>query len=342
MAESQNAILWRAGSSIHAATEYSKYKADLREANLKFLKEKSKFVWFRKYTPIADQFKKILKDGEAINEKIRKLKDDNTNYFVTQHANLKKRLDALKSITFKINEGRLARGELMRAEMMLATASAAYKKESYKDAGKKLDEADLHLRNSLRILDNVLKRYKDNSQIAQWTGWIAETIYESRKTGSTAFIVNKIKRELIVYKKGKPFKTYSVGLGRNGLNDKMHAGDNATPEGRYSIIKKVHNSKYYKAFLLNYPNNEDKRQFDLARKKGLIPKRAGIGNFIEIHGGGKAFMTRGCVGLENIDMEEIFKLADVGDPVTIVGSMGYPHEIFSTISSASEILHAKR
>ncbi len=53
-------------------------------------------------------------------------------------------------------------------------------------------------------------------------------------------------------------------------------------------------------------------------------------------------MTRGCVALENIDMEEIFKLADVGDPVTIVGSMGYPHEIFSAISSASEILNAKR
>ncbi|MCU0285203.1 MAG: L,D-transpeptidase [Acidobacteria bacterium] len=342
MAESQNADLWRAGSSIHAPIEYNKYKADLREANLKFLKEKSKFVWFRKYTPIADEFKRILKDGEAIGEKIHKLKEDNTNYFVTQHANLKKRLTALKDLTFKMNEGRLARGELIRAELMLENAGKEYKLENYKEAGKKLDETDLHLRNSLRILENVLKRYKDSSQISKWTGWIAETIYESRKNGCTAFIVNKIKRELIVYKKGKPFKIYCVGLGRNGLNDKTHAGDNATPEGRYNILKKVHNSKYYKAFLLNYPNNEDKRQFDLARKRGLIPKRVGIGNLIEIHGGGKAYMTRGCVALENIDMEEIFKLADVGDPVTIVGSMGYPHEIFSAISSASEILNAKR
>jgi hypothetical protein len=342
-AELQNADLWRAGSSIHAAPEYSKYQADLREANLKLLKEKSKFVWFRKYTPIAEQFKKILKSGEQINEKIRKLKEDNTNYFVTQQANLAKRLKALKEVTFKINEGRLARGELMRAELMIEDAKRDYKAEKYKPAGKKLDEADLHLRNSVRILDNVLQRYKDNSQINRWNRWIAETLYASRKDGSTAFIVNKIQREMIVYKNGAPLKKYSIGLGRNGLKDKAHAGDNATPEGRYTIIKKLHSSKYYKALLLNYPNDEDKRQFELAKKRGLIPKRVSIGNWIEIHGGGKDFMTRGCVSLEDIDMEEIFRLADVGDPVTIVGSMGFPHEIFSTISSASsELLNAKR
>ncbi|MDQ1351552.1 MAG: hypothetical protein QG657_1856 [Acidobacteriota bacterium] len=342
-AELQNADLWRAGSSIHAAPEYSKYQADLRDANLRFLKEKSKFVWFRRYRPIADEFKKILKAGEQIGEKVRKLKADNTNYFVTQQTNLAKRLKALKDVTFKINEGRLARGELMRAELMLEDAKRDYKAEKYKTAGKKLDEADLHLRNSVRILDNVLKRYKDNSQINRWNRWIAETLYESRKNGSIAFVVNKIQRELIVYKNGAPFKKYSIGLGRNGLNDKTHAGDNATPEGRYNIIKKMLYSKYYKALLLNYPNNEDKIQFDLARKRGLIPKRVGIGNWIEIHGGGKDFMTRGCVSLEDHDMEEIFGLAVVGDPVTIVGSMGYPHEIFSTISSASsELLNAKR
>ncbi|MCX6579341.1 MAG: L,D-transpeptidase [Candidatus Aminicenantes bacterium] len=341
-AEVQNAALWRAGSPIHAAPEYSKYKADLREANFKFLKEKSKFVWFRRYRPIADEFKKILKTGEQIGEKIRKLKEDNTNYFVTQQANLAKRLKALKDVTFKINEGRLARGELMRAELMLEDAKRDYKAESYKTAGKKLDEADLHLRNSVRILDNVLKRYKDNSQINRWSRWIAETLYESRKNGRTAFIVNKIQRELIVYKNGSLIKKFSVGLGRNGLNDKAHAGDNATPEGRYNIIKKLHSSKYYKALLLNYPNNEDKRQFELAKKRGLIPRRVSIGNWIEIHGGGKDYVTRGCVSLENLDMEEIFALAADGDPVTIVGSMGYPHEIFSAITGASEFLNAKR
>lgn len=341
-AEVQNADLWRAGSSIHASAEYSKYKADLREANFKFLKEKSKFSWFRKYRPIVDEYKRILKAGEQIGEKVRKLKEENTNYFVTQHSNLKKRLKALKDVTFKMNEGRLARGELMRGEMMLEEASRAYKMESYKIAGKNLDEADLHLRNSLRILDTVLKRYKDNSQIAKWSGWVAETLYESRKKEGTAFIVNKIQRELIVYKKGVVVKRYSVGLGRNGLNDKAHAGDNATPEGRYNIIKKLHYSKYYKALLLNYPNNEDKRQFELARKRGLIPKRVSIGNWIEIHGGGKDYVTRGCISLENLDMEEVFALAADGDPVTIVGSMGYPHEIFSAITSASELLNAKR
>jgi len=44
---------------------------------------------------------------------------------------------------------------------------------------------------------------------------------------------------------------------------------------------------------------------------------------IEIHGeGGKgANWTQGCIALKNEDMDELFDLAQIGTPVTIVGIM---------------------
>jgi lipoprotein-anchoring transpeptidase ErfK/SrfK len=44
---------------------------------------------------------------------------------------------------------------------------------------------------------------------------------------------------------------------------------------------------------------------------------------IEIHGGGKDGQTLGCVALDDRHMEELFAIADVGTPVTIVGATDY-------------------
>lgn len=90
-------------------------------------------------------------------------------------------------------------------------------------------------------------------------------------------------------------------------------------------------SRYYKALLINYPNDDDRRQFTAAKKKGLIPKYAGIGGLIEIHGGGKSGMTYGCIGMENDQMDELFSIVDVGTPVTIVGTVEYDNNISSAI-----------
>ncbi len=60
----------------------------------------------------------------------------------------------------------------------------------------------------------------------------------------------------------------------------------------YKIIEKKQNgqTKYYKALLLNYPNEDDKKRFLANKKNGIISKDAKIGNLIEIHGnGGKGY-----------------------------------------------------
>jgi hypothetical protein len=54
--------------------------------------------------------------------------------------------------------------------------------------------------------------------------------------------------------------------------------------------------------LINYPNDEDRRQFAQAKRRGAISRRAGIGGLIEIHGGGKDGQTYGCVSLDDHHM----------------------------------------
>ena len=64
-----------------------------------------------------------------------------------------------------------------------------------------------------------------------------DTVAESKARGTTAFVVSKLERKLHIYKKGILTASYDIGLGRFGLSDKMFSGDEATPEGRYKIIR---------------------------------------------------------------------------------------------------------
>ncbi len=335
-AKIQDASLRGAGSTIYTPGDYQEYRFAYQEANLKFNKEREKLVWFRRYRSAAADFKELLKKGEQLRHKIERKKKNKAAAVLGQLTQKKDRIDDLKALTLKMNEGRMARGFLVKAELTWEEARSAYEKGNYPEAEKILQRLYAYLGQARAVLNNVLDRYQDDIHIAQWIKWIKETLDESKKNGSTAVIVDKIHQELTLYMKGKPVKTYKIGLGSNGLDNKLYAGDNATPEGKYHVIKKHPSSQYYKALLLDYPNQEDRKQFNLAQKKGLIPKDADIGGSIEIHGGGKAFMTRGCVSLENEDMDEVFKYTHVGTPVTIVGSIGPPHKILSSLSGQTE------
>jgi len=99
----------------------------------------------------------------------------------------------------------------------------------------------------------------------------------------------------------------------------------ATPEGMYKIIKKLEKSKtkYFKALLLDYPNETDTKEFRQEIVNGTLPKTSRIGGLIEIHGsGGRGIdWTEGCIALTDPEMDLIYKIARIGTPVTIVGSL---------------------
>jgi hypothetical protein len=167
-------------------------------------------------------------------------------------------------------------------------------------------------------------RYSDPKQIGRWRALANETIAYSRDSGETVFLVDKLKRKLHVYAAGRRIATYNAELGVKGLRQKLHSGDQATPEGRYRVtqVRGPGRTQYYKALLLDYPNNEDRARFASGQRTGAVPRRAGIGSLIEIHGDGGQGRdwTDGCVALRNDDMDRVFARAQQGMTVTIVGT----------------------
>lgn len=173
----------------------------------------------------------------------------------------------------------------------------------------------------------VAARYADAETLARWRRWRDETIAWSRRENRAAIVVAKEPRTLTVFVRGEAVKTYRIDLGFNWIADKLHAGDGATPEGRYRVVTRKANGQsiYYKALLLDYPNAEDRAEYAQARRAGLVPPATGIGSLIEIHGdGGRGVdWTRGCVAMTNPDIDDLWGRVAVGTPVTIVGSDNY-------------------
>ena len=169
------------------------------------------------------------------------------------------------------------------------------------------------------------------TEYPKWKEMVQQSIVHSKRTRSYVIIVDKLARELLVYKDGDVKKRYSAELGVNWVGDKQQQGDKTTPEGSYTVISKKSNgqTRYYKALMLDYPNEEDRKRFADNKEKGLINPEAAIGGLIEIHGnGGKGVdWTDGCIALKDADMDVVFRWCPVGTRVTIVGSTKSLHEL---------------
>jgi murein L,D-transpeptidase YafK len=144
---------------------------------------------------------------------------------------------------------------------------------------------------------------------------------------------------LTLYRGGKKVLSYPVRLGFNGIKEKRYQGDGATPEGRYRVAGKRGRgqTQFYRALLLDYPNQQDRRRFVNDRRNGRIPAFRNIGGQIEIHGVDNELMaqTLGCVMLENPQMAVLFDRVDNGTPVTIVGALLEHNSVARALSKLS-------
>jgi L,D-peptidoglycan transpeptidase YkuD (ErfK/YbiS/YcfS/YnhG family) len=330
LVERMNHDLWKAQAHVYAPEEYQSYETTLKNIMDDLIREEARFIWFRDYEPIAGRLKAVLRGGEGILKRVQERKEAKRVNTTKQLSELEERITGLDRLSLTINEGRLARRSLTKASLMIKEAGFFLDREDYEGADSRLIMASGYIKDSEDILLPIFNRYTDKTLIKKWKRWIDELIADSREKGTIAIVVSKIDRSLTIYKHGRPSKTYEIGIGRNGLADKLLAGDGATPEGSYRVIKKLARSRYHKALLLNYPNDGDRREFRRLKKMGLIPKRAGIGGLIEIHGGGKEGMTYGCVSLENRHMDELFELVPLGTPVAIVGTTSPKDDISIT------------
>jgi lipoprotein-anchoring transpeptidase ErfK/SrfK len=217
------------------------------------------------------------------------------------------------------------RARLQRARSLAEEARLAMKKGDYESAVKAASRATQEAQAArVGAMPNAA-RFADPGLIAKWRGWVNETINRT-KGGGSAVIVYKERNEVALYQNGVRTRTYNADLGKNRLQPKRVSGDGATPEGRYRITSKRAKgaTKYYKALMLDYPNAEDRREFDAAKRAGRIARNARIGHLIEIHGNGgrDEDWTQGCVALSDRDIDDLFSRVSVGTPVTIVGGDG--------------------
>jgi lipoprotein-anchoring transpeptidase ErfK/SrfK len=233
----------------------------------------------------------------------------------------------MKRAAAEIREAGMGRREaaaMQRATGSVSTALRLAAAGQYGPAADKLEKAREMAAVVHASWKAVHSRFSDPNLIRQWRAWTDAGIAESR-LGHVVLVVDKLRRRLVVYQGGDRIVSFSAELGANGLQRKQHSGDRATPEGSYRVVerKQGRSTNFYKALLINYPNDEDRARYADGKRIGTIPRRAGIGGLIEIHGeGGEGRdWTDGCVALANQDMDWLFDRTPVGTLVVIVGTV---------------------
>ena len=215
------------------------------------------------------------------------------------------------------------RADVSRAKVSYTEARALLDAGRYTRAAAAAQQTTFDLSAAYARFARFVQGSADPARSAQYSRWVNDTIAWSAANNGHAIIVDKLRRTLTLLRDGQRVRTYRAELGINGTLTKVVAGDRATPEGRYRITQKrgPRQTRWYKALMLNYPNEEDLERFRRARRRGQVSHRAGPGSLIEIHGeGGRGGdWTDGCVALVNRDMDDLFERVAVGTPVTIVG-----------------------
>ncbi len=330
-AERLEKTLERTGASYLSPDDYGRFRNELIDLRRLAALETAKFGWWRDFGAVGAEGKKVVALGRRVLEDARSLKEGRAGLLKGGAARVEARMARLVEMTRYFNEDDGVRKAVSQAEIKLGGMDFLIRGEKFEDAAVLLADAEAFVSGAKQEIVRLLERYRDPGERKKWSRWADETVVTSRALGATAIIVSKLERRLTIYKKGKAIAAYEIGLGKYGLSDKIVKGDEATPEGKYRIVRKYPDTPFYKALLINYPNTDDLKSFAEARRKGLVPGDSDAGGAIEIHGGGKNKLTQGCVGLENADMDEVYRIAEVGTPVTIVGTLSVEGTILADI-----------
>jgi murein L,D-transpeptidase YafK len=134
-------------------------------------------------------------------------------------------------------------------------------------------------------------------------------------------VVRKQERRLYLMSNDQIIRSYRISLGQTPEGHKLYEGDSRTPEGSYTIDYRNPHSDFHKSIRISYPSPRDR---ELATSWGLRP-----GGNIMIHGlpndvDDMAFAYRGidwtdgCIAVTNEEMDEIWRLVEVGTPIRIL------------------------
>lgn len=322
----------RAAGAQHWAPEALEHAQEAFQEVLRAVaRQRRRPPLFRRFAPIHLQLKKADAQARALANTVQEARAATETTVAARLEEAGASLSEALKTTETVWMPRAGRTQMAEARILLAEARNAFARGEY---GRSLLAADRVLETSRAWQGHsrtVLERSQDPSIIRTWREWDRQTVAYSRDQKVPAIVVDKGARLLFFYDSGHLARTFPVDLGLNPLADKLMEGDHATPEGRYRIIaiRKGEQTRYHRAFLLDYPNEEDRRHFRKAQENGQIPAQIQIGGLIEIHGeGGRGEdWTDGCVALTNDDMDYLAGKVQEGTLVTIVGALpaGKPH-----------------
>ena len=145
--------------------------------------------------------------------------------------------------------------------------------------------------------------------------------HDSLKQPASKVLVLKTQHKLLLLDdSNNVLRSYSIAIGRGGLEPKQHQGDHRSPEGIYVIDRHKRDSRFHRALHVSYPNDFDRER---AQKLGVDS-----GGDIMIHGiqNGLGWLgplhravdwTDGCIAVTDAEIEEIYLAVQDGTPVEI-------------------------
>ena len=313
----------RANADVYSPEYYRAAEKKYQAALIEWKIQNEKIFFARNFTKAKGLIVTALLKAQEANSSSGANKNTLKMKYLNEIELLKRKLDNYHDVFIHLPLKVNVRKNYEFGKLSLEQGLNAFGKGDIMLATKRLNEGKMRISVADKEVNAILKEYF--TEFAKWQNLFATTIRISAQNNSYAFIVDKIKHKGYLYYDGKLSKEYDVEFGRNWIGDKHYAGDKATPEGMYKIIKKKPHgdSGYHKALLINYPNEEDYANFNSKKRQGQLSRNSQIGGLIEIHGdGGKGDdWTSGCIALRNSDIDELFSRVSVGTPVTIVGSM---------------------
>ena len=308
-----------------APSEYAAFAHQWVTLQSRVQAEEDTIRWPWEPNDLEQALRQLQSEGAETVARLAERREAERRAAAQQLAEVEDRAQMIASQVSAIDSRVMLAEKPVETDLLLKQAHAFYEQGRYEQSLSASDRASRQLAAQSALLQRELGRYASSDRITQWQRMARETIEWSKKHRGAAIVISKAERSLTLYRSGLKVLSYPVRLGFNGIKEKRYQGDGATPEGRYRIAAKRGRgqTQYYRALLLDYPNQEDRRRFMNDRKKGKIPAFRDIGGQIEIHGVENELMaqTLGCVMLDNPQMAVLFERVDNGTPVTIVGAL---------------------
>lgn len=308
-----------------APEEYARFVKHWVELKGRLISEEDLIRWPWEPNSLAADLQTIRQEGEHAVALAVQRKDAERLDIGSRLALLEGRLRLFTSRVDEMGSRVILGRRPVETELLVRQARSFFEQGLYARSAQAMRLASRLMDNQRAVLTTALGHYADTRRIAAWRRMAQHTVEWSRAHNAPAIVIDKADRRLILYRNGRQVISYPVRLGYNGIFEKRYQGDGATPVGQYRVIRKRDRgqTQFYRALLLDYPNAEDRRRFQEARRRGVIPINARIGGQIEIHGGDEfpVSQTLGCIMLDNSHIDGLFQAVEVGTPVTIVGAL---------------------